>query len=177
MSETIVGKKRIFEGRIFTLDVLDVEVNGMRHVREVVYHPPAVVVLARLPDGRFVLVRQFRAAVNRMMIEAVAGLIEPGEDPAASAERELREEIGYSAAKLVPLGSFFASPGCMNEELFTFFAELEPEKAPLDGDPDEDTEAVFFTEEEMVNSIRNHEISDAKTLAAWAAWREQGAKR
>ena len=83
--------------------------------REVVRHPGAVAVVAVTPDQRLVMVRQYRYAAGRFLLEIPAGTLEPGEDPEDTARRELREETGYSAKNLRPLGSFFSAPGFCDE--------------------------------------------------------------
>ena len=74
--------------------------DGSRHVREVVRHPGAVVILPLLDDGRVCFVRNFRVAVGETLIELPAGTLEPNEDPAETAIRELAEETGYRAGRM-----------------------------------------------------------------------------
>lgn len=166
--EKTLTKKTIYTGRILTLEVQEVELpDGTRAPRELIRHAPAVGVLARRPDGAFVFVRQFRKAVERVMLEIVAGICEPGEAPAATAARELREETGYTAARLVELGSAFATPGYVDEQFTLFFAELDPVGGATEHDVDERVEAVVLGRAEFERMLRAGEIIDAKTLAAW----------
>ena len=166
--EKTLTKKTIYTGRILTLEVQEVELpDGTRAPRELIRHAPAVGVLARRPDGAFVFVRQFRKAVERVMLEIVAGICEPGEAPAATAARELREETGYTAAKLVELGSAFATPGYVDEQFTLFFAELDAVGGATEHDVDERVEAVVLGRAEFERMLRAGEIIDAKTLAAW----------
>ena len=93
--EKTLASRTVFDGKLLCLEVIDVEVEpGVESVREVVRHPGAVVLLPQLPDGRFVLVRQFRKAIEEEILEAVAGTLDPGEDPLNCAGRELAEETG-----------------------------------------------------------------------------------
>ena len=172
MHESTIGSRRVFEGRLLDVDVLDVELDsGRQSVREIVRHGGAAVVLAQRPDGRFVLVRQYRKPVERVLTEAVAGTLEEGEDPRDCARRELEEETGYTAASLTDLGQVYPAPGYTDEVLFLYYARLNPE--PGAGAPEEDEviEVVVLTETELEAMIRRGEIRDAKTLAAWLLYR------
>ena len=166
--ERTVGAKTVFRGRILRVEVLDIETEaGVRSVREIVRHPGAVAILGETPDGRFVLVRQFRKAIEQTLLEAVAGTLEPGEEPDRAAARELREETGYEAAELRKLGVICLAPGYSDERLHVYYARLAPGPAAQSPDEDEVMERVYLTREEMEASIRAGEIGDAKTLAAW----------
>ncbi len=95
MEEKTLATRRVFEGRALTVEVLDIAMpDGRRTTREVLRHSGAVCILAELPDGRFVLVRQYRKAVERTLLECVAGCMEPGETPEEAARREKRAESG-----------------------------------------------------------------------------------
>jgi ADP-ribose pyrophosphatase len=166
--EKTLTKKTLYAGRILSLEVQEVELpDGTRAPRELIRHAPAVGVLARRPDGAFVFVRQFRKAVERVMLEVVAGICEPGEQPVETAARELREETGYTAARLVELGSAFATPGYVDEQFTLFFAELDAVCGATEHDVDERVEAVVLSRAEFERMIRAGEVCDAKTLAAW----------
>ena len=166
--EKTLTKKTLYAGRILSLELQEVELpDGTRAPRELIRHAPAVGVLARRSDGAFVFVRQFRKAVERVMLEVVAGICEPGEAPAATAVRELREETGYTAASLVELGSAFATPGYVDEQFTLFFAELDAACGATEHDVDERVEAVVLSRTEFERMICAGEITDAKTLAAW----------
>ena len=101
MYEKTLSRKTVYEGRILSVDVLDVELeDGRTSVREIVCHGVAVAIIAKLPDGRFVFIRQFRKAMERVCFEVVAGNCDIGEDEADSAARELQEETGYTAQSM-----------------------------------------------------------------------------
>ena len=109
------------------------------------------------------LVRQYRHAVKRYLLELPAGGLEPGEQPLATAQRELREEVGLEAARWTALGYFFSSPGFANELLHVFLAEdLRP--AYAEPDEDEDIAVVRYS----LSDLYEHpeQIEDAKSLAA-----------
>ncbi|MCO6437475.1 MAG: NUDIX hydrolase [Phycisphaerae bacterium] len=90
--------------------------------REVIVHPGAVVILPVLDDGRIVMIRNHRFAVEQELVELPAGTREPGEPPETTARRELREETGYEAARIEPLASFFTSPGILTERMHGYLA-------------------------------------------------------
>ncbi len=85
------------------------------------------------------LVRQYRHAIKRYLLELPAGGLEPGEEPLATAQRELREEVGRGGGRVDPLGSFFSSPGFANEILHVFLAE---DLRPAHAEPDDDEDIV-----------------------------------
>lgn len=160
----VLGSREVYEGKVVSLRVDEISlVDGRRATREVVEHPGAVVVIALDEEGRVALVRQYRHAVRRYLLELPAGGLEPGESPLESAQRELREEVGVEAASWTQLGSFFSSPGFANEILHVFLAEqLGP--AHAEPDDDEDIAVVRYNLEELYEEPG--QIQDAKTLAA-----------
>ncbi len=91
-------------------------------LREIVAHRGSVAVFPVLPNGRVLLVRQYRHAARAFLWELVAGHIEPGENPLTAARRELREETGYSARHFQRMTEFFPSPGFLNEKMILYRA-------------------------------------------------------
>ena len=172
MNEKTITRRTVYKGRLLQLDVLDVERdNGMTARREVVRHPGAVAVLARLPGSRFILVRQFRKPLESEILEIVAGCLEAGERPETCAVREVKEETGYKVRSLESLGTIWPAPGYSSERLHVFAAMLAPKKGRKQPDEDEDLETVELGEADMERMIARSEISDAKTLAAWCLWK------
>jgi ADP-ribose pyrophosphatase len=168
MTEQTLAARTVFQGRALQIDVLDVALpDGRRTTREVVRHRGAVVVLAERPDGRFVLVRQYRKAVEEALLEAVAGSLEPGEAPEAAARRELEEETGYVAAELRPLGAVAACPGYSEERQHLFHARVGPSPGATRPDHDENVAAAVLTRGEIEAAIDRGELKDSKTLAIW----------
>ncbi len=171
MYEKTISRKTVFEGRILSVDVLDVELeDGRKSVREIVRHGVAVAIIPQLPDGRFVFIRQFRKAMERVCFEVVAGNCDPGEKSATSAARELQEETGYRANHVELLGPIFPSVGYCTERIDIFFAEVAEQGATA-FDEDENIETVILTETELDEMIRTNQIADAKTLAAWMLYK------
>jgi ADP-ribose pyrophosphatase len=168
LDERLIRAETVFTGRLIKVEVQTVDLgDGQEARREVVRHPGASAVLAERPDGRFVWVEQYRRAVGRRMIEVVAGLLEPGEEPAACARREVEEETGYRVAELVSLGRVFASPGFVTEAQHLFYAKLEGAPGAQKLDPDERVRRLFLTAGQIEAMIAAGEISDSKSLCCW----------
>ena len=166
MQEERIASATVFDGRLLTVRVDTVKTPGGRETsREVVAHPGAVGILPIMADGRIILVRQFRYAVGRELLEIPAGTREPDETAEECAYRELEEEVGMRAGRLELMASFFVSPGWCNEELVIFRAwDLEPSTANLEDD--EDLEVVIVRPDEIPQLIAGGQIADAKTLTS-----------
>jgi ADP-ribose pyrophosphatase len=160
----ILKSETIYRGRMVELKVERVvEPGGVETTREVVCHPGSVVVIPHLPDGRLILVRQYRHAVKETLWELVAGGMERGETPRQSARRELLEETGHYARVLKPLLEFYPSPGILSEKMHLVEAwDLTPSKGQPDAD--ERIEVGFFSVNKIIEMIRSKEIRDGKTL-------------
>jgi ADP-ribose pyrophosphatase len=164
-----IKREEIYKGHVIDVyrDTLR-NPDGHEFTRDLVAHPGAVVVLA-VDGDQLLFVRQYRYPAEQELLECVAGGLEPGEDPAEAADRELQEEIGFKAGRLTKLGAFYSAPGFCNELLHLFLAEeLSPSK--LAGDEDEQIEVVRLTTPEALAMARSGEIRDAKTLAALLFW-------
>jgi len=171
MYEKTISKKTVFEGRILSLDVLNVEFpDGRTGTREIIRHGAAVAVIARRRDGRFVFIRQFRKAMERVCFEVMAGNVDPGEEMGTAAIRELKEETGYVPESIRFLSSIYPSVGYCTEQIDIFYADVH-EPGETDFDQDENIETVLVTEQEMDNLIRAGKVQDAKTLAAWMLYK------
>jgi ADP-ribose pyrophosphatase len=161
--ETRIATERSYAGRTFDLQVDRVRLpDGREALREVVVHPGSVVLVP--VDGEDVLlVRQFRYAVGTHLLELPAGTLDPGEERAAAALRELREETGYSARSLEPLATAFPSPGYTSEAMHFYLAtDLFP--APLSADDDEQIELERIPLNDAVSAARSGSYTDLKTL-------------
>ena len=144
---------RAWEGRRFAVIVED----GY----EIADTPDAVAIVALDAESRVVLVRQRRVATGGKLLELPAGLIDEGEDPLASAQRELREETGLQGGSWRELTSFWTSPGFVNERVWVFVADALEEGDP-EPDEGEELEIVRWTLPEV--EARLHELEDATTL-------------
>ncbi|MBV9648022.1 MAG: NUDIX hydrolase [Candidatus Eremiobacteraeota bacterium] len=170
MSDRVCGSRRIYDGKIVSLrvDELEKKGGGSRDF-EVVEHPGGVVIIAQPQPEKIVLVRQRRHAVDRDLWEVPAGKLEGGEDPMAAALRELREETGYRARTLRYLWGTYTTPGFSNELLRFYVAEglQEGEASP---EPSESFELRIFSVNEAWAMVERDELRDAKTqiALAWA---------
>ncbi len=137
--------------------------DGRTITKETVQHPGAVAILPLLNDGRVCLIRNYRVAVGRTLIELPAGTLEPNEDPSATAARELTEETGYRAGSVEKLREFTMSPGILNERMYLFVArDLTPGPTALEAG--EEIEKLEVTWDECRRMIFDGTIEDAKTL-------------
>jgi len=166
MKETAIHQETVFSGRVLHVRVDKVELeNGRQSTREICLHPGGVGVLPLTDKGNVVLVQQFRYAYGKELWEIPAGKLEPGEDPAECGARELREETGYTAAKLIPLGCIYPSPGYGDERLYIFLAKglSAGEATPDEGEFVSVREIPF---EDLLTQVMRDEIHDAKTVTA-----------
>lgn len=130
--------------------------------RDVVVFPEAVVILPILPGNEVILIRQFRAPFNDFIIEAPAGVVEPGEKPEETAQRELAEEVGLKPKRLVRLGSFTPAPGYSSEVLHFYVAhDLEP--VDMKHEEYEIIEPIKLSLEEAYKMVVENKITDMKT--------------
>ncbi len=133
--------------------------------RPVIHHPGAVAVLAQPDPAHLVLVRQYRYAIRRWTLEIPAGTRVPGEPPAVTAARELREEAGYAAARLVEELRFFPAVGVSDEELIVYRAHALSEVPPAPEHGELVARAVVALTE-LPALRRAGLLCDAKTLIA-----------
>lgn len=166
--EKTIETNAIYEGKIISLQVDEVVLpDGQQAKREIVKHPGAVALIPVTDEGRMILVRQFRKALERTIIEIPAGRIEPGEDPKLTAIRELEEETGLGTKEITYLQTFATSPGFADEILHLYVArELYTIDHPAEGDEDEFIDVLEVTIEEAEEMVKNGEIYDAKTAFA-----------
>jgi ADP-ribose pyrophosphatase len=161
----ILNSTSIYEGRVFGIRRDEViEPSGVRAIREVITHPGSVVVLPVLPDGRILMIQQYRHATRQYLWELVAGRIDSGETPKVAGARELIEETGYRAKRLRVFMEFFPTPGFLEEKMFLLLAEgLTAGEA----EPEED-EKIFsraYNRKELEEMIRRGKLRDAKSIA------------
>jgi ADP-ribose pyrophosphatase len=168
MAIEVVSSEKKYSGRVLALRVDRVRLpNGKEAGLEIIEHHGSVVMVPVDDDGGIWFVRQYRYAAGREILELPAGSLEPGEEPAACAGRELREEIGLAAAKLTRLGGFFLAPGYATEFMHVFLATgLRPDRLP--GDEDEILRPEKYPPAEASRRLADGAWEDAKTIAALA---------
>jgi len=161
----VLSSTIIYNGPVFGIRRDEViEPSGVRATREVITHPGSVVVLPVLPDGRIVLIRQYRYAAKQYLWELVAGRIDAGESPKVAAARELIEETGYRAKRFRVFLDVFPTPGFLEERMFILLAEgLTAGEAQ----PEEDEKIVSraYNRKELEEMIGGGKLRDAKSIA------------
>ena len=163
LAERVVGTDREWEGKIFSVEHLRVELSdGSLDWREVVRHNGGAGVVA-VVDGRVCLVRQYRVALGCMTLEIPAGKVDPAEERSVCAARELTEETGLVAERLELLTESYGAPGFTNEHTSVYFAHGVTQGA-AHPDAGEFLNVVWVPVEDAVEAIRQGLIQDAKTV-------------
>jgi ADP-ribose pyrophosphatase len=163
-SEDHENRRTLLTAGFFRVDEKTVRTrSGSLRKRQMVVHPPAAVVLPLLDDGRVVLIRNRREVIDRELLELPAGKVDPGEDAAVCAVRELEEETGYRAGRMEPLCEFYPSPGILTEKLSAFVA-TELTKTQQSLEEGETITVVTMRMDEALGLVRDRHIEDGKTL-------------
>lgn len=164
--EKKLSSRQVFDGVVVKLYVDEVELpDGKKSIREVVRHPGAVCVVPVTENGEVIMVRQFRYALNQVLLEVPAGKLEPNEDPLNAALRELEEESGVVAKKVEHIGEIYTTVAIFDEKIQVYLAtELTYKNAhPDDG---EFVEVEKIPLKTLVDMVMNGEIKDSKTQIA-----------
>lgn len=167
----LIKQETIYRGRIITLRVDTIN----NHRWDIIDHPGAAAILPIDAQENLILVKQWRRAVETILLEIPAGTLEKGEDPLECASRELQEETGFKASEMISLGTIYSAPGFCSEKLHLFLArDLSESYLPHD-----ETEAIDVCKislKEALQMIDRHELHDAKTVAAiflYLRWKEK----
>ncbi len=163
--EKTIKSEKLYEGRIITLRLDTIEMPNQKYSkREIIAHPGAVVILPVLPDGRIVLIHNYRTAVQRTLMELPAGMIEYQEEPIETAKRELLEETGCQTDNMTFLFDAYSTPG-FTDEKWQFFLAKDIEKVSDEIDP-EIKGSTILTMDELLEQIDNCRLMDSKTIMA-----------
>ena len=162
--ETRIASEDVFDGKLLHVKRDTVRLpDGKTATREYIAHPGAVMIIPRLPDGKLLLERQFRYPLARIFIEFPAGKIDPGEDPATTAARELLEETGYTAERWSHIGTLHPLITYSTERIEIYTADaLTFVGAKLDAG--EFVEIITASLEEALAWIDRGELTDVKTM-------------
>jgi ADP-ribose pyrophosphatase len=163
----VLRSEKKYHGKVFDLIVDEIEYpSGNRAIREIASHPGGGVVVPLLDNGSVILVKQFRYPIQRFIYELPAGKLNPGEDPAVCAMRELEEETGYVAGSLRKLTAIYSTPGFCNEVLHLYLAtdlkKSEHGQRLEEGEMSLTDETVMLSR--AVEMIEAGEIIDGKTI-------------
>ncbi|MGL4740220.1 MAG: NUDIX hydrolase [Sarcina sp.] len=168
LTEKTIASKVLCEDNFLKWNLLEVELlDGSKAKRNVIEHPGAAAILPIFDDGRVLLVKQYRKAIESETLEIPAGKLDKGEDPKVCAKRELEEETGFKAEKIEYLGKIATAAGFCNEIIYLYKATglMQGEKHT---DDDEFTENIIISFDEMREKIKSGEIIDCKTLSILA---------
>lgn len=161
--EKTKSSRLVYEGPVFRVRQHVVETIGGESLRDIVEHSGGSIMLGVTDEGRILMVKQYRKALERGFLELPAGKTDPGEDPVVTATREFREETGYTAGSVKHLISFYPTCGYSNEYLHIFLCrDLTPGETRWD-----DTECIELLEydaDELVNMVMSGEIKDSKAI-------------
>ncbi|MBE9226478.1 NUDIX hydrolase [Phormidium sp. LEGE 05292] len=165
----IIKQRLFYQGRKFNFEVTRLRLpNKAEGDWECIRHPGGALAVPVTPEGKLILLRQYRFAAQGRLLEFPAGTIELNEDPFSTIQREIEEETGYHANKWQKLGEFFLAPGYSDEIIYAFLAQdLHPLEKPPEQDEDEDMETVFLTPEELEKAILSGEPVDAKSVTSF----------
>ena len=164
MEETL-SSRIIYEGAILKLRLDDVMLpDGKQTRREVVEHSDAVAIVAVDSEENILLVKQFRKPVEEELLEVPAGCVDPGEEPAATVSREMREETGYRPNKIKKLGGFYSSPGFCTEYMHVYLATDLVEDS-LHAEDTDDIEVIRVPLDNIEGLIDSGALRDAKSIA------------
>ena len=162
--ETLESKV-IYEGKIFDIRIDKVREGDVEYSRELVVHKGSAVILPVFDDETVALVRQYRHAAGKYLLEIPAGTLNSGEDPKLGAERELEEEIGVTSENIELLSAFYISPGFLTEKMYVFIATgLTATAQRLEEDEILTVERRSF--EDLFEMIRTGRIEDSKTISS-----------
>jgi ADP-ribose pyrophosphatase len=160
----IISSNAIYNGKVFDIRVDEIREGAAEYKREIVVHKGSAVIIPVFEDGTVALVRQYRHAAGKYLLEICAGTLNAGEHPEVGAIRELEEEIGVRAAKVEKLTEFYVSPGFLTEKMFVYLAtDLTETQQNLEEDELLTIERHSFPA--VFDMIRNGEIEDAKSIA------------
>lgn len=165
----LLKQRLVYQGRKFNFEVSSLRLpNKSEGDWECIRHPGGALAVPVMPDGKLILLRQYRFALQGRLLEFPAGTVEPREDPAETIKREIEEETGYRANQWQKLGEFAVAPGYSDELIYAFLAQdLEKLEVPPNRDADEDMENVLMTPQELEEAILDGEQIDAKSISSF----------
>ena len=164
MGERTLSSQLIYDARALKLRVDTVQMaSGRETTREIIEHGDAVAMVAVDSNDNVLMVKQFRRAVEKELLEIPAGVIDPGEDPVTAVRRELREETGYLPKKVEKIGGFYPTPGYCTEYLHLYLA-TDLVLSPFPADDTENIRLVRVPVSQVSSLITSGSICDAKSI-------------
>lgn len=163
MLPELISSEQILTTKLFNVSRSTLREGEITYQRDLILHSGSAVIIPVFDDRTVALVRQYRHAAQKYLLELPAGSLEKGETPENCAAREIQEEIGYRAEKIELLTEFYVSPGFLNEKMFVFLAtELTEVGQSLDDDEMLSVERFSFPE--IYQMIKKGKFEDAKTM-------------
>lgn len=165
LREAFVSGQSVYDGGLLKVYRDQIELpDGQTSCREYVKHPGAVMVMALLDDGRVVVERQYRYPMGRVMLEFVAGKLDPAEEPFVCAQRELKEETGYRASQWAYLGAIHPLIAYSTEVIHIFLAK-GLQAGPPQRDVGEHMDVGAIHPSGLVQAVLSGQVTDGKTVA------------
>ena len=170
--EKTISSRIIYDGQVIKLRVDTIETpDGRETTREIVERSDCVSIIAIDDEDNVLLVKQFRKAVEKELLEIPAGGIDPGEEPEDTVRREMQEETGYLPQKIEELHGFYSAPGYCSEYLYLFLVtDLVPSQLYA-----EDTEGITLVRvpvSQIADLLSSGKICDGKSVAGLLAYQE-----
>lgn len=163
MKPEIISNKKVYEGKVFDVFLAKIREGEVEYERDIITHHGSAVIVPVFADQTIALVRQYRHASGKYLLEIPAGSLDENESPEMGAQRELEEEIGVVAERIEKLSEFYVSPGFLAEKMFVFLATDLRETAQ-NLEEDELIEIIKITFPEAFELIKSGAIEDAKTI-------------
>ena len=161
--EKTISSELVYEGPVFKVRKHRVKTVGGESYRDIVEHSGGAIMVAVTDDGKVLMERQFRKALEKNILELPAGKADPDEDPVVTAVRELSEETGYTAGDVKHLISYYPTCGYSNEFLHIFICkDLTPGETHWDDS--ECMDILAYDPDELLEMISTGEILDSKTI-------------
>lgn len=158
-----LSSETLYKGKIFDINLDSIREGDVEYKREIVVHKGSCVVIPVFDDGTVALVRQYRHAAGKYLLEIPAGTLNAGERPEVGAARELEEEIGVIAEKIEKISEFYVSPGFLTEKMHLYLATgLTETQQMLESDEILMVERLPLAK--ALKMVEKREIEDAKTI-------------